>query len=106
MSQRVITFHRSALGTTSWECDRDSLLTGCFSVTANVLVSEDPAMTYALASTPTTNFSGERLEISTASAAQGTKLQIPIESGTTLYLNFSAAGSCWLLLEDAISLAE
>jgi hypothetical protein len=63
-------------------------------------------MTYALATTPTANFAGERFEISTASAAQGTKLLIPLEAGTTIYLNFSAGGSAWLLLEDAIDLAE
>lgn len=106
MSQRVITFHRSAAGTVSYVVERDSLLTGCFSVTANVLVSDDPAMTYVLASTPTSNFAGERFEISTASAGAGTKLLIPIEAGTTIYLNFTAAGSAWLLLEDAINLAD
>jgi hypothetical protein len=56
-------------------------------------------MTWTLVTTPTANFSGERLELSTGNMG-GQNFAIPLLKDKVLYFNFTAGGTAWLITES------
>jgi hypothetical protein len=91
--------------TVAYTVDRDCVLRALSATVTDVVLSTEPDLTIALAALG--YFTGVKTDLLRliASGAANTiqrweNINFPLSKGTTLYVAFNAAGTCYLQLED------